>query len=150
MKAKFSLRALIPTLVFGVLNSNTVFAAPIKPENTVKEIMTAVIEPITNNLWGLALDENVPESDEDWKAVENQAIQLLTASSALSLGGSGPKDVANAQDKKWQQYLRQMMAVGDQFLQAARTKNYQGLLDAGDVLIEPCSSCHEAFPSTEQ
>lgn len=108
--------------------------------------MTGVIEPVSNALWAVALDENAPKTDEDWKNLENQSIQLITASSALSLGGSGPKDGTWSKSGKWQQHLQQMIAVGNQFLQAAKNKNYQGLLDAGDVLIEPCSNCHTDFP----
>lgn len=120
------------------------------PHNTVKEIMIAAIEPITNMLWGVALDENIPKTDSDWKHIENQSIQLLTTSAALSLGGSGPNDVMWAKDKKWQTHLKEMIAVGEQFLSAAQNKNYQGLLDAGELLIGPCGNCHADFPSGSQ
>ena len=138
------------TVFFLIACQQTPSAATITPPNTVKEMMTGVIEPITNALWAVALDENIPKTDEDWMALEKQSIQLLTVSSALSLGGSGPKDVAWSQDERWEKHLQQLIAIGNQFLQASRDKNYQGLLDAGDVLIEPCSNCHTDFPGDSQ
>ena len=145
---------LIGSIFFTVgllfISAPSAFADTIKPVTTVREIMTGVIEPTTNALWAVALDENAPKTDEDWKTLENQSIQLLTAAAALSIGGSGPKDVAWAKNPKWQQHLQQMITIGNQYLQASRNKNYQGLLDAGDVLIEPCSNCHTDFPGDSQ
>ena len=123
---------------------------PMTPTITVKEMMTGVFEPVSNALWAVALDENIPQTDEDWKALENQSIQLLTVSAALSLGGSGPKDIAWTQDERWQQHLQQMVEIGNGFLAASRDKNYQGLLDAGEVLIEPCGNCHTDFPGDSE
>lgn len=118
------------------------------PQATVKEIMVSVVDPTTNALWAVALDENIPSSDEDWKALENQSIKLIAISSALSLGGSGVDDAVWSTDEKWQGHLRQMSDISNQFLIASREKNYQGLLDAGEVLIEPCSGCHQDFPGS--
>ena len=121
-------------------------ASTLLPSVTVKEMMVGVIEPVSNALWAVAMDENIPTTDEQWKTLENQSIQLLTVSAALSLGGSGPKDQGWVSDQKWQQHLQQMVDIGNQFLVASRAKNYQGLLDAGEVLIEPCGNCHTDFP----
>ena len=133
-------------IVFAVATNAQTSNQLVTPPNTIKEMMTGMIEPITNALWAVAMDENIPESDSDWQALENQSIQLLTVSAALSLGGSGPMDKKWAQDEKWKIHLLDMIKIGKQFLQASRDKNYQGLLDAGEVLIEPCGNCHADFP----
>lgn len=116
------------------------------PPVTIKELMVGAIEPASNTLWAIALEENEPKTEEEWTAVEQEAIQLLAASSAISLGGSGPSDIKLAQQEKWQEYSRQMTEITMDVLKAVRNRNYEAAMDASNFLIEPCGACHSAFP----
>jgi hypothetical protein len=116
------------------------------PPVTIKDVMVGAIEPASNALWAIALEENEPSSEAAWQAVENEAIQLLAATSAISLGGSGKNDNNLAQQTKWQEYSAQMAEITMEILKAARRRDYEATLDASNFLIEPCSACHSAFP----
>ncbi|MGQ9427293.1 hypothetical protein ACXYTJ_14355 [Gilvimarinus sp. F26214L] len=125
-------------------------ASIVIPPVTVKEIMVGAIEPASNALWAIALEENAPTTEDGWTAVEHEAIRLLAASSAISLGGSGEQDRAWAADPRWQQYSRDMAGITLNILEALRARNYDAALDAGNALIEPCGACHSDFPGSSQ
>jgi hypothetical protein len=81
---------------------NDAVESTVVPPVSIKEIMVGAIEPASNAVWAIALEENQPKTDEDWKATEHQAIQLLAATSAISLGGSGENDNKMARQENWQ------------------------------------------------
>ena len=64
---------------------------------TTKEVMESVITPATNTLWG-AED---PQTDEDWKVLEDAAIATITAGNFVAHGGAGPNDVEWASKPEW-------------------------------------------------
>lgn len=119
----------------------------LQPPVTVREVMLGLIEPASNKIWGAALEENEPKSDKDWLALENSAIQILSASSTIANGGKGPLDYDWAKQLRWQQYAQEMASISEEVLKFARAKKYDELLEAGNRLIEPCGSCHRYFPS---
>ncbi len=137
------------TLIACHSNSQTTHEL-MPPQTSVMDMMKSIVEPTTNSLWAVAMDENIPKTDAQWKALEDQSIQLISVSAALSLGGSGPMDTEWSKDERWQAHLQQMAEIGSQFLLASRNKNYLGLLDAGEILIEPCGNCHTDFPGQGQ
>lgn len=120
------------------------------PAVTVKEIMVGAIEPASNALWALALEENEPKTEAEWRAVEHAAIQLLAATAATSLGGAGAGDRALAQNEQWREYSRDMAAITRDVLSAARERDYYATIDTANLLIEPCGACHSAFPVDSQ
>ncbi|MGH1471807.1 MAG: hypothetical protein ACRBCS_11475 [Cellvibrionaceae bacterium] len=117
---------------------------------SIKEIMTGIIEPASNTLWGAALDDNIPQTNSDWDTLEQAAIQLIVATSSISSGGSGINDNAWANTEEWQTYNDQMASVSEEILNLIRERKYDDMLDAGNVLIEPCGACHTAFPGDSQ
>lgn len=137
--------AAVATLSSAQAQDNSGSGALVPPV-TIKDLMVGAIEPASNALWAIALEENAPKTEVDWKAVESEAIQLLAATSATSLGGSGQGEQAMARQEEWQKYSRQMADISLQILEAARNRNYEAALDAGNFLIEPCGACHSAFP----
>ena len=148
MKMSVIASAIVGVLLLIVASGYNHAQTNITPKTTIKDIMVDVIQPLTNNLWAVAMEENKPKTDEDWQRMQQLSTQLIALSATLSLGGSGAKDNHWAAQAQWLRYSEEMMAVGEQFLQAAKAKNYQGLLDAGDSLLAPCSSCHRDFPRT--
>ncbi|GAB1265767.1 hypothetical protein [Aurantivibrio infirmus] len=119
----------------------------LQPAVTVREVMLGVIEPASNNLWAAALEENEPKSNQDWRALEYNAIQIISASSTIAIGGTGPNDYDWAKQLKWQRYAQEMASISEEVLKFARDKKYDELLEASNRLIEPCGSCHSDFPS---
>lgn len=136
--------AFIPSTLAAAEQDAAAFA--VVPPVSIKDMMVGAIEPASNAIWAIALEENRPKTDEAWKAVEYQVIQLLAATSAISLGGSGKDDNKLARQEKWQAYSLQMADITLDILKAIRARDYEAALDASNLLIEPCGACHSAFP----
>jgi len=118
------------------------------PTRTVKEVMLTEIEPATNALWAVAMDENIPQTDADWAMLEQAANNLINASHTLEAGGTAPNETLWAQQPEWITNNQRMAELGVAMLNSIHNKDYDGLLETGFILIEPCSACHMAF-STE-
>lgn len=129
-------------------DSTTNDTSRLQPAVTVREVMLGIIEPASNKIWAAALEENEPKTDLDWQALENSAIQILSASSTITMGGKGPLDYDWAKQLIWQQYTQEMASISEEVLKFARAKKYDELLEASNRLIEPCGSCHSTFPSS--
>jgi len=146
----------IAALISGAVSLATVAAektqaadtGPVIPPTSVYDIMVGAIEPASNSIWAIALEENAPRNEDDWKAIEREIIQLLAATSATSLGSTLEKEREWAKDPRWTSYSKDMMEVTVMMLDAARARDYEGTMDASNLLVESCGGCHQAFPSS--
>ncbi|GAB1255897.1 hypothetical protein NBRC116494_03990 [Aurantivibrio plasticivorans] len=128
-------------------DTETVAQAPsVTIAATVKELMVGAIEPASNAIWAIGMDENMPQSESDWQALENEVFQMMAATAAISLGGSGANDNAWAKQDAWQLMTQQMATISSDILTAVRARDYDATLEASNYLIEPCGACHSAFP----
>ena len=118
------------------------FAQSPKPETSIKELMETTIADASNTLWATS---EAPQTDAGWRAVEVAAQALVDAANIVARGGTGPMDEAWAKQSAWQAFNGVMLRASQQALTAARTKNYNALLAASDVLYPPCEGCHLQF-----
>ena len=66
-----------------------------QPTTTVEELMQAVIDPAADAVWDAVvitstrdgIDREVPDSDEDWLALEHHAVRLLESGNLLQIQG---------------------------------------------------------------
>lgn len=116
-------------------------AANAQPLVTIKEVMEMTITPATNTLWG------APEqpTDEDWAALEQAAITLLTATEVIARGGADRKEAKWVRDPAWVAFNKAMANAGLDALKATRARNLDALLEAGGTLYYPCEGCHLQF-----
>jgi hypothetical protein len=94
MRASFkfvSLRLLGLSLLVLAMPSGAQTESPQPPLLTVKEVMNAIITPMTSIIWG-AYDL---KSDAEWKQVENAALTVLAAGDLLAHGGAGQGETAS-------------------------------------------------------
>lgn len=117
-------------------------APELEPLVSIKELMEKTITPATNTIWNAF---EPPASEEQWVALEEAAVTLLAAASLTALGGAGPMDAEWARDPAWQAFNQVMIEAGRDALQAARARDHEALLAAGDVLYPPCEGCHLQF-----
>ena len=109
---------------------------------SVREVMISAIAPATDTLWG-AED---PQTDEEWKELEDAAIVVIATGTLIKDGGSGPNDMTWAADATWQQFAETMTEAGVGALAAVRARDMDALMTAtGEVLYPPCEECHLAF-----
>lgn len=135
------------TVSFAAVAAQDAPAAVIPPVG-VYDIMVGAVEPASNAIWAIALEENAPQSESDWKAIEHEIIQLMAATAATSLGGTSGKEQEWARDPRWKSYSKDMMDYTLMMLEAARARDYEGTMDASNLMVESCGGCHQAFPST--
>jgi hypothetical protein len=110
---------------------------------SIREIMTGIITPATNVIWGRSFADDL--SEEDWQLFLQSAIQISLSASAMSLV---PPDAAAAEDaaaNDWQEWSAQLAALADAAKLAAETRDQAALLDAGDAMVEVCEACHTVF-----
>lgn len=103
---------------------------------TVSQIMTAIITPMTNTLWG-AYDI---QEESQWQALENAALTIVAAGTLLKT--TGP----DTDNQEWKDYNQQMVAAARAALVAIGNRDEEALSSAGnDQLYPPCESCHQRF-----
>lgn len=113
-----------------------------RPLVSVKELMEKTITPVTNTLWSAY---EPPETDDEWLRLEEAAVTLLVAANVLALGGTGPMDDEWANAPAWRAYNQAMTTAANDALVAARGRDLDALLAAGDALLPPCEGCHRDF-----
>ena len=113
-----------------------------RPTMPIKQLMETAITDASNTIWG-AYDP--PTSDEQWTELEKAALALIEATKVNAVGGTGPMDNEWAKQPTWKPFNDAMLQASEAALAAARAKDHEALLAAGDVLYPPCEGCHMLF-----
>ena len=108
---------------------------------SIKELMESVVVPASNRLWG-AED---PQTDEEWRVLEDAAVTVISAGSVMSLGGSGPRASDWAQNPAWKALTVEMTEAAIDSLKAIRASDIDALYEAGYRMYPPCENCHMQF-----
>lgn len=126
----------------GVFLVATAQSAGQPPLLTVKQVMNALLAPMTTTIWGAY----ELKTDAEWLAVENAALGVIAAGNLLASGGAGTNEAAQAREADWQTYNQQMIAAARAVLSAVARKDEEALAAAGnDALYPPCESCHQQY-----
>lgn len=113
-----------------------------RPTMPIKQLMETTITDASNTIWGAY---EPPESDEQWVELEKAALTLIDASKVNAVGGTGPMDQEWAKQPAWKPFNDAMLKAAEAALAAAKAKDHDALLEAGDVLYPPCEGCHLLF-----
>lgn len=126
----------------GLLLQSAAQTAAQTPLLTVKQVMNALLTPMTTTIWGAY----ELQSDAEWLAVENAALGVIAAGNLLAVGGAGDNETTLAQEADWQNSNRQMIAAARAVLEAVSRKDEEALAAAGnDALYPPCETCHQKY-----
>lgn len=137
----FSQLTLAALMLLPVLQANSQEGQP-KALLTVKQIMNAMITPMTATIWGAYQ----LQSDAEWQTVENAALNVIAAGNLLMLGGAGNGEMEQARETEWINYNRQMIDAAQLVLVAVTNRDEEALSAAGnDALYPPCESCHQQY-----
>lgn len=110
---------------------------------TTKEIMTGIVIPSSNALFG------VPEkpTDQEWAELRKQALILADAGNLLAMPGKmagNGRQTANPAD--WNQAAASMREAAQLALKAIDKKDAEALtLDVAESILNSCSSCHDKY-----
>ena len=103
---------------------------------TVKQLMEA-IESASNVVYGVAVE--APKTSEDWTRVEQNAGMLTENGNLLMTG-----DYAKGR-RDWIRWARALVAASTKAVSAAKKKNVDAVLDAGDEIQVNCEACHAKY-----
>ncbi len=113
-----------------------------KPNASVLAVMTDIVTPATNTIWGI----EDPQTDEEWQVFIDAAADLIDAAEQIKAGGSGPSDSAWAEDPEWQRFADVLIESGVDIQMAARNKDVDTLMNvSNDKMYPPCEECHVKF-----
>jgi cytochrome c556 len=116
-----------------------------KPEVSINEVMVALVDHAGHSLWDVEQEGKAPKSDADWQTVWEHAVQIAAAGPAITVGGTGPSDAGWVKSPSWHTYAQRMSDAGVAARNAAKSKNFKGLVTANSQLVETCENCHKEF-----
>jgi cytochrome c556 len=146
--------------------------SPYKMTATVKDIMDSLVDPGADYIWEAVetivsvkgVEEKMPRTDEEWKAVRRHAIMLAEATNLLQMPG---RQVAKAGEKAddpnvelapeqiqqmidsdratWNKYAQGLHDATMEAFQAIDAKDAQALLNNSDKIDTACENCHKYY-----
>ena len=112
-----------------------ILAAPAQP--SLKDVMVKVVEPASNALFYISREP--PQSDEQWKTLQGQALMLLEIANSLTTP-------ARAKDKRqWMRDAKLLIDASAAAYEAANAKSLTALEALNDPLYTACATCHEHY-----
>lgn len=110
----------------------------------IKGVMAGVIDFSAHGVFVTATSEE-PLKKEDWLAAGLASINLIGASSLITLPGTGPHDADWVAEPSYRHWAEAMQAASTSAGAATARKDRIGLLDAANRLATVCQSCHDMF-----
>ncbi len=121
-------------------------ATPVKsltPPISLLDLMRASIEISADGIWAAEAADKL--SDDEWLLADQDAVNLIAATSCISLLGTGNQDRIRAGNADWQSWIKDMRETALQIRTAARVRDQTRFAALGDHLQEICSGCHGKY-----
>jgi hypothetical protein len=121
---------------------------PYKPVMSVKELMSATVEPnafgvFDSAVWVNGVPAGVPTNDEEWEEVEHHALTLAESANLLMMPG-------RAKDQgPWMDQALALQSAAMAAAKAAQTKSIDEMFKVGGPLDVVCDNCHHLYPPAE-
>ena len=133
------MRNILSQLSFILIMTNLSWAQTLTPTSvaTISQIQKAMITPASDAIFNVG--RTAPTCDDEWQALENAAVVLTEAGNLFMMEGRR-KD-----EKQWMEFTAAMVNAGTMALRAAEVRDVNGLLDAGNNLIDVCEACHQPY-----
>ncbi len=114
----------------------------------MNEVMAHVLDPAANQFWsGMGTSYTTagerdlsPQSEAEWKRVEDGAATVVLASNALMAPG-----YAQAPTADWNRYAEAVAAVAIRAKAAVEKKDLVAMTEIADELDHACEACHKQF-----
>jgi hypothetical protein len=134
-------RSVLAVVIAALMASGGCSRTELTPIATVEQIMETTVEPVSNKVFDAAVWENGtqvggPNTDDDWKMVEANALMLAETGNLL-LMGSRMKDQTG-----WVTRTHEMMDAANDAAKAAAAKNTDAVFNAGTKIYQACTGCH--------
>ncbi|MCB1672891.1 MAG: hypothetical protein R3F41_04570 [Gammaproteobacteria bacterium] len=118
---------------------------PFVPDISINEIMVGQVDHAANQILKLSMADQARLTIGDWQELEHSAIQLISSTSAITMGGAGVNDAMWVAQIGWRDYTSQLNTAATSALRAIRSKDLPALLSAADGIRESCDGCHQQY-----
>jgi cytochrome c556 len=105
--------------------------------SAVLDLMKSIVIPQSDAIFSVG--KTAPRNDQDWAALQQSADRLTQAAKTLSAHAPA------ANGANWIKFSQAMGEASGRAGAAAKSKNVDATLDAGDVLYESCEGCHKQY-----
>lgn len=141
---QFILMSLSILLAVAIVSGN----AEEKQTPSVNDIMTAIITPATDIIWGI----EDPQTDAEWQVFIDAAKKVEDAAKKIKAGAGGPNDATWARDPQWQLFADVLIESAQEVQEAASRHDLDTLVDvSNNKMYPPCEECHLMFlPAMQQ
>lgn len=141
---------------------------------SIQDIMQSIVDPAADALWesvsstvtASGVEEKKPESDDDWKVLRHQAIQLAESANLLAVDGRPvahpgrpledahtkvtlkPEDIQARISKDRPAFLahaRNLQVSAESAIAAIDAKDLAAFAAAGEQIDRACEACHLAY-----
>jgi|SRR5690606_24184388 len=124
-------------------NSSQVERVEVALPISLNEVMVGLINKVADPQWAAVWND--PQSERDWRELENLAYQVELGGTLLQYPGIGLQDREWTSSQDWQALAKQLSQDGARAVNAVRSRNRDLMDRAGGQLIETCEACHRTF-----
>ena len=118
---------------------------PLVPEISINEIMVGQVDHAAHEILRLSLENNPRLTIGAWQELEHFAIQLISSTSAITMGGAGVNDAMWVAQTDWRGYTVDLNEASSLALAAVRNQDLPALLEAGEAIRASCDDCHRQY-----
>lgn len=111
---------------------------------SINAVMVAQVDFAADGIWRPAVSET-PLTDKQWLMVEQDAINLISSASLITMPGAGDNDAEWVTEPDWRRWATDMQVTAEQAKSAVETKDKERLKLVGDRLVEICQTCHQKY-----
>lgn len=107
-------------------------------------LMAGIIDWSAYGVFKIA-DSKEQLDDSDWTAAGMAAVNIIAASTLLTLPGSGKDDANRLAAPEWRDMVEEMQNASVFVALAVQGKDKPRLVAMADLLVDSCNACHERF-----
>jgi hypothetical protein len=107
------------------------------------DVMRASVEIPADGIWAAEGADKL--SEDDWQLADQDAVNLIAATTLLASAGTGQNDAKWVANPDWQTWVRDMEKTALQIRNAAKGKDQKKMAAAADHLQEICEACHTKY-----
>jgi hypothetical protein len=107
------------------------------------DLMRASIEIPADGLWAAAGADKL--SEEDWQLADQDAVNLIAATTLIASAGTGKNDRKWVAHADWQSWVREMEKTALAIRAAVKAEDQKTLAAVADQLQQICEGCHTKY-----
>ena len=72
-------------------------------------------------------------------------MQLLSAATVITVGGTGPNDTVWINTPSWRGHAKKLADAAADAMAAGQNKKFEALVAANGRIVDACEGCHKEF-----